>query len=73
MHACFILFRELGDSETVAKCYFDLASLHLRGHRPSLALRCFQQTLDMAKQQNNKELEGDALREMAQVHFELLG
>ena len=61
------VFRELGDSDTIAKGYFDLASLHLHCHRPSLALKCLQQTLDLAKQQGNKALEGDTLREMAQV------
>ena len=66
---CFALFsRELGDSATLAQCSYDLGSLHLRDHRPRVALTCFQEALDMAREQRNIKLEATALQEMAQVH-----
>ena len=67
-HTLNFFTRELGDSATLAQCSYDLGSLHLRDHRPRVALTCFQEALDMAREQRNDKLEATSLQEMAQVH-----
>ena len=62
-----LFIRELGDSATLAQCSYDLGSLHLRDHRPRVALACFQEALDMAREQRNNKLEASSLQEIAQV------
>lgn len=59
--------RELGDSETIFQCHFDLGSLHLRKGQPTHALHSFQEALSLAVELKNAIFEADCHRELAQV------
>ena len=67
IHVTLILYRELGDSATVAQCHFDLGSLYLQETRPALALRCFREALSVSNEQRSWQQDAEILREMSQV------